>query len=59
MPMESKAQNRYFRGVASGSIPGNKKVAREFISKSHGEKVRDLPERIGKRKMNTRRSGRR
>lgn len=57
MPMVSKAQNRYFRGVVSGSIPGNRKVAREFIAKSHGEAVRKLPARIGKRSV-VRRSGR-
>jgi hypothetical protein len=49
--MRSRAQNRYFRWAAShpaeatheGLKPG---VAQKFIKDSHGEHVRDLPERI-------------
>lgn len=53
MPLESKSQNRLFRwakanpdaAAARGIKP---KVADEFISASHGQDIRSLPERVGK-----------
>ena len=45
--MASKAQNRLMRATAGGADTGvSPKVAREFIKKSHGQRVGDLPERV-------------
>ena len=44
MPVVSQAQNRYFRAHESDSGRLGK-VAREYISASHGMKVSKLPER--------------
>lgn len=52
MPVVSQQQNRYVRWVDAhpaqakaehGMTPA---VARHFIEATHGEKVRDLPERV-------------
>ena len=52
MPVVSKAQNRYAHWIVAhpkqaaaehGMTPA---VASEFIQATHGEKVRDLPERV-------------
>ena len=54
MPFESKAQNRLARwtvahpALASARDGMSPKVAAKFIADSHGQKVRDLPDRIGK-----------
>ena len=50
MPVVSKAQNRFFRWAEehpqqSGVKPS---VSREFVQSTHGERVRDLPERAHK-----------
>ena len=50
MPFESKAQSRWARWTvahpALASARGEVKAAQEFIDASHGQKVRDLPERV-------------
>jgi hypothetical protein len=54
MPVVSKAQNRFMRGVAAGSIKGkgkpSKAVAREFVAATHGKSLKGLPNRIRRRK---------
>ena len=50
MPMVSQAQNRLMRWADAHPSDAAKRglkpsVAREFIDASHGERVRDLPER--------------
>lgn len=51
MPMRSKAQNRAMHAAAAGKsnigIPAS--VAKKFVAESHGQKVRKLPERKGKK----------
>jgi hypothetical protein len=51
MPMLSRAQNRAMHAAAEGKstlgIP--KSVGQKFVTASHGEKVRDLPERVPKK----------
>lgn len=51
MPMKSKAQNKAMHAAASGKstvgIP--KSVAKKFVAESHGQKVRNLPARKGKK----------
>lgn len=45
--MKSKAQARLMHATAGGADTGvSKKVAKEFIKKSHGQKVGDLPEKV-------------
>jgi hypothetical protein len=53
MPMVSKQQSALMHGIAGGSIPAghgrpSKAVAEEFVKASHGQRVRDLPERVAK-----------
>lgn len=50
MPMESKAQNRAMHAAASDPAVAKRigipqKVANRFVEASHGQRVRDLPER--------------
>ena len=58
MPFESKKQAAYMFGVAGGSIPGNRKMARKFVSDSRGQKMRDLPVRVTPKRTSMRRGGR-
>lgn len=48
MPMESKDQNAAMHAAAEGhstlGIPQS--VGQKFVNASHGERVRDLPERV-------------
>lgn len=52
MPVVSRAQNRYVRWVdahpkqAAAEHGMTSKVAEHFIEATHGERVRDLPERV-------------
>jgi hypothetical protein len=53
MPLKSQAQSRAMHAAdqdpavaAKLGIP--QKVAHEFVESSHGQRVRDLPERLGK-----------
>lgn len=51
MPFESKAQNRLAHWtVAHPALASARgmpaKVARKFIADSHGQKIRDLPDRV-------------
>lgn len=53
MPMESKAQNRLMHWAAAHPEEAAKrgikpKVAHDFVEASHGQRVRDLPERVGR-----------
>jgi len=48
MPMESQAQNAAMHAAAAGrstlGIPAS--VGRKFVNASHGEAVRNLPQRV-------------
>ena len=62
MPMESKAQARLMfmaaRGKTRTGVP--RKVAEKFVQEQHGKPIRGLPERVGKKRSESRRvSGRR
>lgn len=47
----SRAQARLMHATAGGADTGvSKKTAREFVKKSHGQKVGDLPEKVSKNK---------
>jgi hypothetical protein len=51
MPLRSKAQSAAMHSAAEGrstlGIP--KSVGQEFVNASHGQRVRDLPERVAKK----------
>lgn len=49
MPVVSRAQDRFMHAVKEGNVKGVKpSVGSDFISASHGMKMKDLPERVGK-----------
>lgn len=54
MPSKSQAQNRYWHAVEEGSVPGDKRVAEEFLAADHGRKIRDLPQHTRERGMHLR-----
>jgi hypothetical protein len=45
---DSKAQVRWAHAVAQGDVKGDKTFAKEVISKMHGRKMSELPERTGR-----------